>query len=137
MPGKWIGYFLGGLAVLSAPATWADEDLGGSLYATYCAACHGEDGKGDDATARILAVNVGDLTALAAANGGEFPTDYVRRIVDGRGGPGPHVVKGKAMPAWGRLLQEGDTTESRDAVAARRIDALVGYVRRMQDPSGQ
>ena len=40
------------------------------------------------------------------------------------------------MPAWGRLLQEGDTNESREAAAAHRIDALVGYVRGLQDPSG-
>ena len=128
-----LGLLLSGFAALSASAA---DDIGHQLYATHCAACHGADGKGEPATEKILAVDVGDLSSLAEANGGEFPIEYVRRIVDGRDGPGPHVVKGKRMPAWGRLLQEGDTTESREAVAATRIDAIVAYVRRMQDPPG-
>jgi mono/diheme cytochrome c family protein len=132
-----IGLLFAGFAALFATAGRAADDLGLELYATHCAACHGADGKGDPATERILAVDVGDLSSLAEANGGEFPVEYVRRIVDGRDGPGPHVVKGKPMPAWGRLLQEGDTAESREAVAAARIDALVGHVRGMQDPPGR
>ena len=132
---QWIGFLLVGLSAFSASAAWAADDIGHTLYATHCAACHGDDGKGEPAAAKILEMDAGDLSTLTEANGGEFPWEYVRRIVDGRDGPGPHVVKGKRMPAWGRLLQEGDTAESRDAVAASRIDALVDYVRRMQDPS--
>ncbi len=135
MPATRSRFVLAGFAVLFASTPLAAEDVGGSLYATHCAACHGADGRGEPATAKILAVDVGDLSTLAQANGGEFPVEYVRRIIDGRAGPGPHVVPGQPMPAWGRLLQEGDTAESREQTAAGRIDALVDHLRRMQAPA--
>ena len=135
MPAARCRLVFAGFAVVLASAPLAAEDVGGSLYATHCAACHGADGRGEPATAKILAVDMGDLSTLAEANGGEFPAEYVRRIIDGRAGPGPHVVKGKPMPAWGRLLQEGDTAEAREQTAAGRIDALVDHLRRLQAPA--
>lgn len=108
------------------------DDSGPVLYATHCAACHGADGTGEPATERVLGVGVGDLSMLTASNGGDYPAEFVARVVDGRGGPGPHAIPGKRMPAWGRLLQEGDTAEAREAIAATRIQAITDYVRTLQ-----
>lgn len=108
------------------------DDSGEVLYSTHCAACHGADGTGEPATERVLGVAVGDLSTLADSNGGEYPAEFVARVVDGRGGPGPHAIPGKRMPAWGRLLQEGDTAEAREAAAATRIRAITDYVRTLQ-----
>ncbi len=118
--------------VLTAVCPAIADDTGADLYATHCAACHGADGTGEPATERVLGVGVGDLSTLAESNGGEYPAGFVARVVDGRGAPGPHAIPGKRMPAWGRLLQEGDTAEVREEAASRRIQAITDYVRSLQ-----
>lgn len=75
---------------------------GAEDFASYCAVCHGEKGKGDGAMASTLDRRPADLTLLAARNGGEFPaTRAMAKIwgyTDGRGG-------GDVMPDFGPLLQ--------------------------------
>lgn len=92
-----------GLAALPAAAqdTGADVARGGELFAGHCAACHGAQAGGDGPMGQILAVAPPDLTGLAAAEGGVFPTERVVRAIDGRtlilshGGP---------MPLFGMIL---------------------------------
>ena len=88
---------------------WGGSDAtvsGKALYTDYCAACHGNSGKGDGPAAAGLSPRPADLTGLAAANKGVFPIVRVMGKVYGYsqgkgGGGGP-------MPEFGPLL-EGDT----------------------------
>jgi len=57
---------------------------GSNTYRTYCASCHGEKGRGDGPLADNLQFHPADLTRLARRNGGKYPTETIRRIVDGR-----------------------------------------------------
>jgi len=51
--------------------------------------------------ADVLSVVPSDLTALAASNGGEFPTARVVRRVDGQR---EVLAHGGPMPLWGMIL---------------------------------
>jgi mono/diheme cytochrome c family protein len=54
-------------------------------YESSCAACHGQNGKGDGPVSEELRTRPSDLTLIAKKNGGVFPIDVVYRIIDGRG----------------------------------------------------
>src|SRR5690349_19990335 len=86
------------LAGLMAPSTgWTqDQAEGKMLYVTYCAACHGEVGKGDGAAGLSLPVRPADHTNGAAMN--QLLYEYLVDIISQGGG-----AHGKStfMPACG------------------------------------
>lgn len=68
-----------------------------------------------------------DLTQYTARNGGVFPNERVRRIIDGRDVP---AHGGGEMPVWGDVFKrDGGSTE--ESVKAR-IDAIVRHLAGMQ-----
>jgi mono/diheme cytochrome c family protein len=103
------------LALAWLAAAFAEEPpdpaAGAALYARSCAACHGLDGSGSDA---LKAVNVRPRS---------FASERVmRRVSDDDllaaiSGGGPAVGRSPLMPAWGRVLSDG---EMRDVVAYLR-----------------
>ena len=105
---------------------------GVEMYQQLCASCHGVEGRGDGPVAPLIKVGVPDLTRIAARDGGEFPTEDVRRIIDGRTDRRAHGPRD--MPVWGWQLYD----MSSDDEAAERsrtnsmIDRLVEYLRSIQ-----
>lgn len=81
-------------------------------YLTYCAACHGEQGKGDGFNARFLPVRP---TAHADASMMEKRPDDT--LFDGVHSGGYILNKSRMMPAWGQSLS---TPEIKDLVAFMR-----------------
>jgi mono/diheme cytochrome c family protein len=68
-------------------------------FRAYCAPCHGIDAKGHGPVAPALKEPPPDLTMLAKRNNGEFPVDYVKKILT-HGVTAP--AHGSAeMPVWG------------------------------------
>ena len=55
------------------PINRLPADAGKEMYSSYCASCHGEDGKGYGPAAPALSKGVPDLTLLAAQNKGQYP----------------------------------------------------------------
>lgn len=106
---------------------------GAELYARFCASCHGATARGDGSVAPALRVEVPDLTRIAARNGGRFPEERVREIVDGRAVIPAHGTR--YMPVWGYELeaQAPDDAPAR-AAAQALIDRLVGYLGSIQQP---
>jgi mono/diheme cytochrome c family protein len=104
---------------------------GAALYARFCASCHGATARGDGSVAPALRVEVPDLTRIAARNGGRFPADRVREIIDGRAVIPAHGTR--YMPVWGYELeaQAADGTPPR-AAAQALIDRLVGHLESLQ-----
>jgi len=102
---------------------------GAYVFRTYCASCHGPDGKGEGPLAESLRFHPPDLTLIAGRHGGDYPTEEVHRIVDGRRPLRGHG--GPDMPIWGDAFRSAET--GYDDVAAReKIHSVVEYVRTLQ-----
>lgn len=121
-------------AVLAQPRS----DLGRFEYDNNCASCHGPTGRGDGEVGRTLKQPVPDLSTLTSRNGGVFPVDRVRRVIDGREELKGHW--GRAMPLWG-LQYSSKAAEyykglaiDPEAFVRQRVDTLIEYLRRLQGP---
>jgi mono/diheme cytochrome c family protein len=98
---------------------------GAEMYKTWCASCHGAEGKGDGPVAAALKKPPADLTQLAKKNGGKFPTEKVRNYIDGTKAMAAHGSRD--MPVWGsffRRLGEDNITY--------RVVTLATYVESLQ-----
>jgi mono/diheme cytochrome c family protein len=108
------------------------EMSGMEMYETFCASCHGIGGEGDGPVAPLVKIGVPDLTRIARRDGGEFPTEDVRRTIDGRFDRPAHGPRD--MPVWGWQFYNSETMNDPDERA--RVDALIGklidYLRSIQ-----
>jgi len=102
---------------------------GAYAYRTYCASCHGADGKGEGPLAESLRFHPPDLRLIARRNGGEYPAEKVHRIVDGRKPLPGHG--GPDMPIWGDAFRNVDTGYD-DAKVKEKIRAVVDYLHTLQ-----
>jgi mono/diheme cytochrome c family protein len=133
----WVQSILLGLVVISVCVPASGEDLTGytgpGLYKEYCASCHGISGLGDGPVASSLKVEVPNLTRIAARQGGRFPADRIRKIIDGRTTMPPHGSR--EMPVWG---QEFRSAAVNDLPAQQRVDGLIDllvqYIQSIQGP---
>ena len=102
------------------------------LYQKLCSSCHGVEGRGDGPVAPLIKIHVPDLTRLAARDGGEFPTENVRLVIDGRSDRRAHGPRD--MPVWGWQLYDSSNID--DATERARtnalIDRLVRYLESIQ-----
>jgi mono/diheme cytochrome c family protein len=105
---------------------------GEKMYVTYCAACHGLDGKGGGPTAKALNTVPPDLTLLTKHNNGTFPDTHVYTVIRGDSAmPAAHGEKD--MPVWGSLFTSlcgGNPTV--DAEVHQRVANLTKYVESLQ-----
>ena len=106
---------------------------GAVLYKIYCAACHGEGGRGDGPMARAMSKPPKDLTLLSVRHGDRFPRAKVMSTVDGYA---RSDLSGPGMPKFGELLS-GDLVpyDSGDGVQTptpRKLVALVEYLETIQ-----
>jgi mono/diheme cytochrome c family protein len=125
----FLGVAAAGAAFAGPQANPPAAVNGHYVFRTYCAACHGVAGRGDGPLAEQLRYRPADLTALARRNGGEFPTELVVRIVDGR-----KPVKGHGgpdMPVWGDAFRNVDSSFD-EAAAQEKIHAVVDYLKTIQ-----
>jgi mono/diheme cytochrome c family protein len=111
------------------------EPSGETDFRMSCSACHGEDARGGGAKAFGLSVEPPDLTTLKRRNGGVFPRERLRRIIDGREDIALHGER--EMPVWGQLFKldadEGlGGAEGDDAIVQRRIETLIDFIGSLQ-----
>lgn len=109
----------------AVPGRTTEPLSGAQLFRTHCASCHGENGGGGGPISAQLRNTVPDLTTFSARNGGRFPAERVRQIVEGRG---PAAHGDRSMPVWGDVFRR----QSADADPAMRIDAIVTYLQSIQ-----
>lgn len=98
------------------------------MFHTYCAVCHGKDGKGAGPAASALKVAPRDLTQLAAKNRGKFPEDSVYIVLKS----GSHIAAhgSEEMPVWGDLFRTLEP--GRDDMVQLRIANLTHYLKTIQ-----
>ena len=105
---------------------------GMEMYQQLCSSCHGVSGHGDGPVSSLIKIGVPDLTRIAAREGGEFPTEDVRRTIDGRWDRRAHGARD--MPVWGWQLYDSSATNAAEesALVDSMINRLVEYVRGIQ-----
>jgi mono/diheme cytochrome c family protein len=110
----------------AAPASAANAATpdGAALFRGYCANCHGAAGRGDGAMAGQLRRVPPDLTTFAMRNGGVFPAERVRQVVDGTG---VAAHGDREMPVWGAVFKRANGGD-----AAARIDAIIRFLQGLQ-----
>lgn len=117
------------LAANNVQTETPDIASGKKTYVEYCAACHGDDGKGMGPAASALKTPPPDLTTLAKRHVGKFPEDYVAEIV--RFGK-PIQAHGSAeMPVWGPIFSARD--KFNEVAVRRRIKNLCDYLATLQE----
>ena len=119
---------------LTTPLIAQDVENGSALYQRHCATCHGLDASGDGPMAPALVIQPPDLTALAADNGGVFPTLRAVMRIDGRD---PLISHGSPMPIFGAFFQGNDTAlkaASGQPIMTSRLTAdLIAFLEGVQD----
>jgi mono/diheme cytochrome c family protein len=105
---------------------------GRSLFYAHCASCHGRSGSGDGPAATSMRRQPPDITGLALANGGVFPMERLRRIVDGRD---VEAHGDRDMPVWGAAFKMMGAASSEAAIRAR-IRSILQYLEAIQRQRG-
>jgi len=100
---------------------------GKEMFDTYCAVCHGMDGKGGGPAAVALKTMPADLTQLSAKNGGTYPEHRVVQTLTA----GTVAAHGSTeMPVWGDLFRSLDGGSQ--TMANMRFANLTSYVKSIQ-----
>ena len=114
--------------VKKIPVTQTRADSGVEMFKTYCASCHGVDGKGHGPAAEALKVAPSDLTLLKQKNGGKFPANRVTRVIEGDDQITAHGSTD--MPTWGPIFRSLDPSNA--PVTKLRISNVTRYVESIQ-----
>jgi mono/diheme cytochrome c family protein len=115
----WLA--VSGSRALAAPDTERDVEAGRALFATHCATCHGDSGRGDGASAAGFATRPADLADGRLMNG--LPDEFVVSVIT-HGGPAQGLAP--TMPPFDRTLS---------AEQIRRVVAFVRTLRRSPSSS--
>jgi mono/diheme cytochrome c family protein len=101
---------------------------GQEMFTNYCAACHGQDGKGNGPAASALKVPPTDLTTLAQKNGGKYPAMHISSVIRGEADLPAHGSK--IMPVWGQLFLQ--MSQGHESEVLQRVANLNQYVESIQ-----
>jgi mono/diheme cytochrome c family protein len=110
------------------PVTATSPSSGEEMYKTYCAVCHGPDGKGKGPAADALKVPPTDLTTLSKNNGGKYPALKVAAAIRGEGNLPAHGTK--EMPVWGQLFWT--MSHGHESEVQQRVSNLSKYIEGLQ-----
>jgi mono/diheme cytochrome c family protein len=111
-----------------APMKATSAASGQEMFTSYCAACHGKDGKGGGPAADALKVPPADLTVLAKNNGGKYPAMKVISTLHGEVNLQAHGSKD--MPVWGSLFLK--MSGGHEAEVQQRVSNLTKYIESLQ-----
>jgi mono/diheme cytochrome c family protein len=101
---------------------------GNEMYTSYCAVCHGTDGKGGGPAAGTLKTPPADLTRLSKNNGGKFPAMKVTSTLRGTSDLPAHGSR--EMPLWGPLFWS--MSGGHEGEVQQRVANLTHYVESLQ-----
>ena len=118
-----------GQQIKKIPAVPTNAGDGKGMFANYCAACHGADGKGNGPAATALKKKPADLTALSAHNKGVYPAEDVVRYIKGVDQVAAHGTRD--MPVWGSIFKSMQSPDD-TAMIDIRVNVLSEYLKTLQ-----
>ena len=100
------------------------------MYTSYCAPCHGIDGRGHGPLAPALRQQPANLTLLSRSHQGHYPDARIVSVVQFGAGQSTHGAA--AMPAWGPILAKMNQANHQDRLL--RLSNLSRYLDSLQAP---
>lgn len=101
------------------------------MYRSYCAPCHGVDGRGNGPTAGALVTQPPDLTLLTQNNHGAYPRAHLASVL--RFGAENNPAHGsRLMPTWGPIFYRLNPSTGAQMMESMRIYNLVAYIKTLQ-----
>ncbi|HEX3892709.1 MAG TPA: c-type cytochrome [Terracidiphilus sp.] len=114
---------------ITIPVERTSPISGKQMFTSYCAPCHGVDGKGRGPAASALKDQPTDLTGLAKKNHGRFPDTHIVTVLQFGSALPSH---GSAeMPVWGPILGKMNVANAQDKQL--RISNLSRYIDSIQE----
>ena len=110
------------------PAPLTSAASGKEMYKSYCASCHGENGKGNGPASPALKAMPTDLTLLTKNNAGKFPAERVMSILRGQATVTAHG--NRDMPVWGPVLWH--MSQGHESEVQQRVVNLTEYIQSLQ-----
>jgi mono/diheme cytochrome c family protein len=111
-----------------APIANSTSPSGAVLYKRHCAACHGNDLKGNGPAPPPFKEWTPDLTTLATRHGGKFPDTFFTNVL--RSGVKLPAHGPAEMPIWGTTFTESEHLNENQITL--RIAELASYVKSLQ-----
>lgn len=115
-------------AKVTIPVNKTAATSGKQMYASYCAPCHGVDGRGRGPVAPALKTPPGDLTVLSRTNHGKFPDTHVVSVLENGADVPSHGST--EMPVWGPILGKMNQSNTQDRLL--RVSNLSRYLESIQ-----
>jgi mono/diheme cytochrome c family protein len=113
---------------ITIPVDKTAPTSGKLMFTSYCAPCHGIDGKGNGPAAPALKAPASDLTVLSRNNHGKFPDTHIVSILQfGMEIPAHGSAQ---MPVWGPILGKMNLTNPQEKQL--RISNLSRYLETLQ-----
>ena len=101
---------------------------GKQMFTSYCAPCHGVNGRGQGPAASALKQPPTDLTELAKANHGKYPDTHVISVM--RFGTEVSAHGSADMPVWGQIF--GKMSKTNPQETELRTSNLSRYLETLQ-----
>jgi hypothetical protein len=101
---------------------------GQQMYVSYCAPCHGVDGRGNGPVAPALKFAPTDLSMLTRNNNGKFPGTHIVAVLQNGSTLPAHGTA--LMPVWGPIF--GRMNVSNQQERQLRISNLSRYLETLQ-----
>ena len=115
-------------SVKHVPIANTPSNSGKEMFNSYCAVCHGTNGKGEGPAASAMKTPPSDLTVLAQKNGGKYPSAHVAAVIRGQANTPAHGSQD--MPVWGPLFSS--ISQGHEAQVQQRVSNLVQYIDTLQ-----
>jgi mono/diheme cytochrome c family protein len=115
-------------STVTIPIKKTEATSGKKMFTSYCAPCHGADGKGHGPVASSLKMPPFDLTMLSRKHDGQFPEKHVIEVL--RFGVDIPSHGSTTMPIWGPVLGSMNSTDPNDKQL--RISNLVDFLKSIQ-----
>ena len=118
--------------IRQVPVTPTPAASGKQMYQSYCAVCHGADGRGNGPAAAALKAAPTNLTVLAKQHNGKFPDAHIYSVLQFGVETPAHGTND--MPIWGPALRSLDQASPLPEMQQHlRIANLTNYLKSIQE----